>query len=255
MTRVAIVTGASQGIGLAISKRFLEHGVSVIAVARSHETLTKLQETLVAKYGQSAFIPCTADVTKPEDIDSINQCLEQNGLELCALVNNAGVLKPLAKIADLNIDQWRQHFEVNVTSVVALTQKLMPALRKNKGCVVNISSGAASHAYHGWSAYCASKAALNMVTESLATEEPDVVALAIRPGVVDTGMQTIIRDSGEEAMHPAEHTKFKELHTTGGLLPPEKPAHTIVKLALRAPKEISGKFYSWDSPEIAKYVK
>ncbi|KAJ2392752.1 hypothetical protein GGI23_005155 [Coemansia sp. RSA 2559] len=254
MKRVAIVTGASRGIGLAISKKFLELGVSVIGVSRSHEVLAKLQEDFVEEYGQSAFIPCAADVTDAKDVESINRCLEQNKMELCALINNAGVLEPLAKIADLSIEQWRHHFEVNVTSVIALTQKLMPALRRNKGCVVNVSSGAASHVYHGWSAYCASKAALNMITESIAVEEPDVVALAIRPGVVDTDMQGTIRNSGGQAMRPNEYAKFKEFHETGGLLPPEKPAHAIVKLALKAPKELTGQFYSWDSPEIAQYI-
>ncbi|KAJ2559508.1 hypothetical protein EV175_000302 [Coemansia sp. RSA 1933] len=256
MNRVAIVTGASRGIGLAISKEFLKNGVSVIAVARSHEILAKLQEELVEEYGQSEFIPCTADVTKPEDIESINQCLDQTGQELCALINNAGVLEPLAKISDMNIDEWRRHFEVNVTSVVALTQRLLPALRKSKGCMVNVSSGAATHAYHGWAAYCASKAAVNMITESIAAEEPDVVAIAIRPGVVDTGMQSIIRSSaGQGAMRPTEHAKFMELHESGNLLPPEKPASAIVKLALKAPREISGQFHSWDSLDIAKYLQ
>ncbi|KAJ2570418.1 hypothetical protein IW140_002318 [Coemansia sp. RSA 1813] len=176
-------------------------------------------------------------------------------MELCALINNSGIIEPLAKIANMDMEQWRYCLEVNTTAIVALTQKLVPVLQKNKGCVINVSSGAATIAMQGWSAYCASKAALNMITACIAVEEPNIVTLAIGPGTVDTDIQTVIRDAGEEAMHPAEHAKLKELHATGGLLPPEKPAHAIVKLALRAPIEISGMFYSWDSPEIAKYVE
>ncbi|KAJ1799770.1 hypothetical protein LPJ59_001600, partial [Coemansia sp. RSA 2399] len=181
MKRVAIVTGASRGIGLAISNEFLKNGVSVIGVSRSHETLAKVQRSFAEVYGHSAFIPCTADIAKSEEIASIVQCLEDTKMELCALVNNAAVVEPFAKIADIDIDEWRHSIEVNVTSVIALTQRLIPALRKSKGCVVNVSSGAASYALHGLSTYCVSKAALNMVTKSIAVEEPDIVALAIGP--------------------------------------------------------------------------
>ncbi|KAJ2657514.1 hypothetical protein IWW48_004479 [Coemansia sp. RSA 1200] len=254
MKRVAIVTGASRGIGLAISKGFLDNGVSVIGVARSHDALVKEQTKFMEECSQAAFIPCAADIATAAGIESVARSLEQNGLDLCALINNAGVIQPIAKIADLNIDQWRRHFEVNVTAVVALTQRLVPVLRKNNARVINVSSGAASHAYGAWSAYCASKAAVNMITQSIAIEEPEIVALAIRPGVVDTDMQGIVRNSGVESMLSSEYEKFKSLHETGGLLPPEKPAYSIVRLALSAPKEISGGYYSWDSPEIAKYL-
>ncbi|KAJ1783065.1 hypothetical protein LPJ59_006670, partial [Coemansia sp. RSA 2399] len=141
---------------------FLKKGISVIGVAKSHKTLVKVQIELVEEYDQRAFIACTADITKSEGIDSIVQCLETNKMELCALVNNAAVVEPFAKIADIDIDEWRHSIEVNVTSVIALTQRLIPALRKSKGCVVNVSSDAASYAFHGLSTYCVSKAALNM---------------------------------------------------------------------------------------------
>ncbi|KAJ2753954.1 hypothetical protein H4S06_003655 [Coemansia sp. BCRC 34490] len=254
MGRVAIVTGASRGIGLAISKGFLANGVSVIGVARSHDALLKEQARVAAEDSNAAFIPCAADITTAAGIERTAQCLAQSGLALCALINNAGVIQPIARIADVDIEQWRRHFEANVTAVVALTQRLLPVLRENNARVVNVSSGAASHAYAAWAAYCASKAAVNMITQSLAVEEPEIVALAIRPGVVDTDMQETVRSSGVESMRASEYQKFKCLHESGGLLPPEKPAYSIVRLALGAPKEISGGYYSWDSLELAKYL-
>ncbi|KAJ2522298.1 hypothetical protein H4217_000832 [Coemansia sp. RSA 1939] len=255
MSHVAIVTGASKGIGLAIAKEFLNRGVSVIGVARSHDILASLQAELAKDYTNSLFIPCTADVATSEGIGNVAQCLEKSKLELCALVNNADLIEPIAKVANISIAQWRRLFEVNVTLVVALTQRLMPELRKNKACVVNVSSGAAAISLHGWSAYCSSKAALNMLTMTMAIEEPDIAMLAIGPGTADTEMHHVIRNSKKGAMNPDDQEMLKQLYLAGKLLRPEVPANAIVKLALRAPKEISGRFYPWDAPEIAEYLE
>ncbi|KAJ1952864.1 hypothetical protein GGI12_006139 [Dipsacomyces acuminosporus] len=93
-----------------------------------------------------------------------------------------------------------------------------------------------------------------MVTESIAVEEPQITALAIGPGVVDTEMQATIRAEGHVSMKPEELSKFHNLHQTGNLLPPEKPAYVIARLALEATRDISGKFCSWDSPDISQYA-
>ncbi|KAJ2038329.1 hypothetical protein H4S03_002407 [Coemansia sp. S3946] len=155
----------------------------------------------------------------------------------------------------MDLDSWRQSFEVNVVAVIALTQRFLPMLRESNGRVINISSGAAINAYQGWSAYCASKAALNMVTQAIAMEEPDVVAIALRPGAVDTDMQKVIRSVGHEAMREDQFAKFQSLYSEGTLLQPELPARVVVRLALEAPKSMSGSFVRWNSPEIEQYFK
>ncbi|KAJ2748707.1 hypothetical protein H4S06_004868, partial [Coemansia sp. BCRC 34490] len=180
-------------------------------------------------------------VATSEGIGSIARCLEKSKLELSALVNNAGLIEPIAKVADVSIDQWRRLLEVNVTSVVALTQRLMPALRKNRACVVNVSSEAAGISLHGWSAYCSSKAALNMLTMTMAIEEPGITMLAIGPGTVDTEMHHLIRNSKEGAMNPRR--------------PRNAQAALFGGKTAAAPKEISGRFYPWDAPEIAEYLE
>ncbi|KAJ1643442.1 hypothetical protein LPJ64_004780 [Coemansia asiatica] len=252
--RVAVVTGASRGIGLAVSEILVKHGITVIGVARSKQALELVQNKAAELSTQARFIPCVADITSSQGLDDILAAVDQQqqaGGQLVALVNNAGVLEPISRLADLSLDQLRSHLETNVVSVIALTQKLLPRLKRARGRIVNVSSGAAISAYQGWAAYCMGKAALNMFTQVVAVEEPEIVAVALRPGVVATDMQALIRNEGAAAMLPAQHKKFNELHLSGNLLPPERPALAIAKLALSAQKKHSGMFYSWDSPEIS----
>ncbi|KAJ1940401.1 hypothetical protein GGF37_003994 [Kickxella alabastrina] len=248
---MALITGASRGIGRSVSKILLARGVSVIGVARSAEKLLEVQNETKDYVGK--FISCTADLTQSADIDAVHAAVTSSGLSLIGLVNNAGVIEPLAKLADIKIADLQKHLDVNVTAVVAITQSLLPLLRESRGRIVNVSSGAATHAYQGWGAYCTSKAALNMVTQILAAEEPSVVSVALRPGVVATDMQEQIREQGKGAMVAGELAKFVNLHTSGGLLAPERPAQVIAALALEADPKLSGGFFSWDSAEVAQY--
>lgn len=96
--------------------------------------------------------------------------------------------------------------------------------------------------YGGWGAYGASKAALNHLAMTLATEEPKVITISIRPGVVDTQMQREIRDTYASSMQEKDSVKFLTLHKEGGLLKPEKPGNVIAKLVLHGSKNLSGRF-------------
>ncbi|KAJ1875241.1 hypothetical protein H4R99_000821 [Coemansia sp. RSA 1722] len=252
--RIAVVTGASRGIGLAVSEILIKHGVTVIGVARNRQALESAQQSTSELNANAYFIPCAADISSSQGLEDIVASVhhqQHTGKQLVALINNAGVLEPLSKLSDVNIDHLRSHLETNLVSVVALTQKLLPLLRMANGRIVNVSSGASVGAYQGWGAYCMGKAALNMLTQVLAVEEPEIVAVALRPGVVATDMQALIRNEGAAAMLPEQHKKFNHLHMSDSLLPPERPALAIAKLAVSAQKKHSGMFYSWDSPEIS----
>jgi NAD(P)-dependent dehydrogenase (short-subunit alcohol dehydrogenase family) len=115
---------------------------------------------------------------------------------------------------------------------------------------VNISSGAAVKAIEGWSAYCVAKAGLTHLTRLLAAEEPEIITVALRPGVVDTAMQTLIRSEGAKAMAAEKWASFRELKETGQLLDPSIPAGKIAWLALQAPAALSGSFLDYDDPRI-----
>lgn len=107
------------------------------------------------------------------------------------------------------------------------------------------SSGAAVTAYRGWALYAATKAAMNNFAMSLGAEEPDVTSVSIRPGMVDTEMQRELREVHGTALDAEMHSKFTGVHKDGKLLRPDQPGHVMAKLVLDAPKELSGRFYSY----------
>jgi len=115
--------------------------------------------------------------------------------------------------------------------------------------VIFISSGAAVGGTAAWGPYNASKAALNSLARTLANEEPDIISVALRPGAVNTNMQATLRAVGGEQMLPEEFERFTKLYETSGLVKPEDCGYVIASLALSAPKELSGKFVSWDGDE------
>jgi NAD(P)-dependent dehydrogenase (short-subunit alcohol dehydrogenase family) len=123
-------------------------------------------------------------------------------------------------------------------------------LRNTGGRIVNVSSGAAQHPIAAASAYCAAKAALNQLTHVLAVEEPQITTIAVRPGVVDTAMQALLRDEGPRVMPPDQAEYYQMLRLEGRLEPPSVPARSIAWLALAAPKAWSGTFINYDDPPI-----
>lgn len=113
-------------------------------------------------------------------------------------------------------------------------------MRKSSGCVVWVSSGAASKPYKAWAAYGSSKAAVNSISSHLAAEEPAITSVAISPGRVDTDMQAELRTAGKDVMDKAQYDSFAVAHRQGMLLRPEQPGHVIAKFVARPQKALSG---------------
>jgi len=117
-----------------------------------------------------------------------------------------------------------------------------------------VSSGAAVGGVAGWGPYNASKAALNSLCRTLAKEEPDITAIALRPGIVDTDMQAILRNSPDK-MTPTDHQRFIKAHAEGSLVSPEASGFLIASLVLKAKKELHGQFISNTAQEVEEYQK
>jgi NAD(P)-dependent dehydrogenase (short-subunit alcohol dehydrogenase family) len=176
----ALVTGASRGLGQALAAGLAREGYNLIADARDASTL--------ASAGLSGARLIPGDVTDPAHRAALAAAADEEGLDL--LVNNAGTLgaHPLPPLADYPADALRAAFEVNVIAPIALTQLLLPTLRKRGGAVLNITSDAAVEPYAGWGGYGAAKAALEQASNVLAAEELTVRVWWVDPGDLRTDM-------------------------------------------------------------------
>lgn len=247
---VVIVTGASRGMGASVARWLATKGAAVAVIARNREALSRISGDMRRLGGDPLAI--TADVSDREACNRIVlETLNRFG-RLDALVNNAGVLSPIAPIAEADHKSWLYNVQVNLIGPFYLTQAAIPPLRSAMGRVVNVSSGAAVRPMESWSAYCTAKAALTHFTRVLASEETAITAVALRPGVVDTEMQALIRREGPKKMTRAQNDYFQRLKLEGRLEPPFVPARAIAWLALQAPREWTGEFLEYDDPRIAQ---
>jgi NADP-dependent 3-hydroxy acid dehydrogenase YdfG len=190
-SRVAVVSGASSGIGAATAQRLAAEGFQVVVGARRMERL----EPLAASIGARAL---PLDVTDPSSVRAFAAALDR----VDVLVNNAGGAFDAARVADADLDSWAQTYEVNVLGTVRLTKALLPALRASgAGDVVFVSSTAALVSYEGGASYTAAKHGVHTLAETLRLElngEP-VRVMEVAPGMVRTEEFSLNRLGSAEA--------------------------------------------------------
>jgi len=195
--KTAIITGASRGIGEAAARYLAELGANVVLAARSYEAIEKISEDIRGAGGQASSFPC--DVSDHNAVSGlINHARGAFG-SVDVLVNNAGLIDPIARIADSDPEAWGQIVDVNVKGVYYGLRYAIPIMNEQgAGTIINISSGAANSFLEGWSHYCATKAAVLRLT-GVAHKEysgEGVRVVGLSPGTVATDMQVAIKDSG-----------------------------------------------------------
>jgi NAD(P)-dependent dehydrogenase (short-subunit alcohol dehydrogenase family) len=182
---VAVITGASQGLGLALATTLAGEGWVVVGDARDEQRLTAAFASLPTP-GHAAL---AGDVTDSAHRRRLAESAERlGGADL--LVNNASTLgaSPLPAFADLDPRTYLRLLEVNVVAPLALVRDMLPQLRRRHGVVLNLTSDASVEAYETWGGYGSSKAALDHATRVLAAEEPDLRVYAVDPGDMRTAM-------------------------------------------------------------------
>jgi len=182
---VAVITGASQGLGLALASALAERGWSLVLDARRTDLLTAATKDLPG--GPHRVVP--GDVTDPTHRTALAAAAQElGGADL--LVNNASTLgrSPLPAFADLEAATYTRILGVNVVAPMALVRVLLPQLRGHHGVVLNISSDAGVEAYETWGGYGSAKAALDHASRVLAAEEPLLRVYAVDPGDMRTAM-------------------------------------------------------------------
>jgi benzil reductase ((S)-benzoin forming) len=220
---IYIVTGVSRGLGKAIAECFLKDGHKVIGVGRSHSI----------DHENFRFQKCDFS-----DRRGVEQCMKNEDFTSpVTLINNAGILGEIGRISQKETFDLPHVLDVNVNAPFQLIANVYGNMRKKSDfTLVNISSGAANRAIPSWASYCASKSALNMLTEAFYLEEHElgntIRAYALSPGVIDTDMQGQIRAASPNVFSSVE--KFKSLREDGMLVSAEEAAIRL-KILLEQP--------------------
>ena len=235
--KVAIVTGATSGIGMATAFRFTEQGAQVAAVGRKKEILSKVQRLNIRTY--------TVDLTNEQETSVFaRRALEDfGGVDI--LVNAAGIIAN-GTIENTTLADYDLMMNINVRSVLQLTQLLLPSIIERKGNIVNVSSVTGLRAFPNVFAYCVSKAAVDQFTRCAALElAPKGVRVnAVNPGVVRTNLH--LNSGMNEDSYTAFVERSKTTHPLGRIGQPEEIADLILFLASSKAGWITGATYSID---------
>ena len=191
-----IITGASRGIGAAAARLFVQHGAVVGVAGRDSAALRA-----VASETGATLLAC--DVADFGQVDAAVQAMVGTHGGLDVLINNAGVVEPIAPLASADVTDWGRVIDVNIKGVFHGMRAALPVMAaQGAGTIITVGSGAAYNALEGWSAYCTSKAGALMLTKAAHKEHgptetsTGIRALSLSPGTVATDMQRTIKASG-----------------------------------------------------------
>ncbi|NVK27985.1 MAG: SDR family NAD(P)-dependent oxidoreductase [Flavobacteriia bacterium] len=216
MKTVVHITGTSSGLGKGLAEFFCAQSDTLVHGYSRRESIH-----------DSHYTHHSVDLTDKAS-EVILALSDEADREI--LINNAGWLGPVNPIGHLESESVSRIFELNVSAVMRWTNHFTKNSRAKNRVVVSISSGAAQHPISSWSAYCASKAAVDMMTRVWAEEEKSVTYLSIAPGVVDTEMQGDIRSKSKSEFPDLE--RFISMHEEGELKSPHEVAEIIGEIAL-----------------------
>lgn len=240
--KVAIVTGASSGIGRAAAIKFASVGATVVAVGRKESELTSAAEEVT---GDGSIKPHLADLHEQSQLERVVTETIGNHGKIDCLVNAAGIILN-GTIENTTIDDWDRLMNINLRSVFQLTQRCVPHLIATKGNIVNVSSVAGTRAFPNVFAYCVSKAATDQLTRCAALElgSKGVRVNAVNPGVVVSNLHRRGGMDEESYKNFLEHSK--ETHPIGRVGTPEEVAELICYLASDKASWITGASYEID---------
>lgn len=241
--KIAIVTGASSGIGRATALLLAKKGATVVAVGRNQKDLTSLRDSLRSKTG--VIKVQLGDVTEVSQLDRIVSETIQHFGQIDVLVNSAGIIKS-GTIETTTPDDWDKMMNINARSVFNLIQRCVPHLIAAKGNIVNVSSVAGTRSFPGILSYCVSKAAVDQLTRCTALELAvhGVRVNAVNPGVVVTNLHSRSGMDNEAYAKFLEHSR--ETHPLGRPGRPDEVAELIHFLASEKAGWITGATYEID---------
>lgn len=192
MKRIALITGASSGIGKACARKFAEGGYDLILTARRAEKLAELGAELEAEGTKVKTL--TFDVRDAEAAETAVDSLEPEWRKINVLINNAGLALGLDKEYEGDPDDWNTMIDTNIKGLLTMTRLIVPGMvERNEGHVINIGSVAGDAAYAKGNVYCATKAAVKTITDGLRIDlaETAVRVTNLKPGLVETNFSNV----------------------------------------------------------------
>ena len=215
--KIALVTGASRGLGEGVARALAADGAAVMLLARDGDLAQQVASEIVAAGGEAEALAC--DVSDYPSVERAVADTRQRLGGLDILVNNAGVIEPIAEIAASDPAIWARSIQINLIGAYYVVRAVLDGMLQGGGTIINVSSGAAYRPLEGWSSYCAGKAGLAMLTRSLVLETTGVRIFGFSPGTIDTDMQVKIRASGLNQVSQIPRANLSPVeHAVRGLL-------------------------------------
>jgi 3-oxoacyl-[acyl-carrier protein] reductase len=227
--KVALVTGASRGLGEGAARELAARGASVMLVARDGAAVAAVAKGIGGSAASESL-----DVSDYAAVERVVAATRARFGGLDILMNNAGVIEPIAEIAASDPAAWARNIQINLIGAYNVVRAVLPGmLASGAGTIIDISSGAAYRPLEGWSAYCAGKAGLAMFTNAVALETAGkgIRVFGFSPGTIDTEMQVKIRASGMNVISKIPR---------GDLLPVAHAVRGLVYLCTAAADDLHG---------------
>ena len=241
--KTVVITGASRGIGAEAARVFAAAGANVALIARSSDAIEKL----AAEIGEQA-IALTCDVASYASVEGAIAKAKETFGSVDILINNAGVIEPIARLASVDPDKWGTVIDINLKGVFNGMRAVLPMMiASGGGSILTVSSGAAHGPVEAWSHYCASKAAVKMLTECVNKENgaDGIRAIGLSPGTVATQMQVEIKASG---INPVSQLDW-DVH-----IPADWPARTLLWMCGSDADQYCGQELSLRDEDLRKRV-
>jgi len=244
--KYAIVTGVSRGLGASAAKYMLESGIHLIGISRS-----KNEELhVIAGENNVDYEHIECDLSDLDELNNVIEALRENvlGQELTHLylINNAAMVGPIEKAQETSPEALKQHYHLNVLTPMILMNTIIKESNNALFIGANITSGAADKPTYGWSAYCSSKASIDMYTKTVALEQKELgtnhKVFGFSPGIMDTDMQEKIRSATPQQFVNVD--TFKGFHEQNLLSDTDEVASILVDIMTDEGNIESGKKYS-----------
>ncbi len=229
--KTALITGATSGIGKSCAVQLAKMGTNLVLIGRREEKLSKLKAKLLEKY-KVKIVYIKLDVTKQKDVEKkLSKFLKKTNIDI--LINNAGLALGLEKIDQGLLSDWEAMIDTNIKGLLYLSRIIIPHMRKNNnGHVINIGSIAGVMTYPNGNVYCATKAAVHVLSEAMNIDlvGTDIKVSNIAPGAVETEFSNV-RFHGDDNKADAVYEGFKPLKA--------KDIAQLIVYVLNAPKHVN----------------